>query len=575
VRALRLGLLALAALAAHETAGQEVSLRAEVDARKVGVLDQFSLTITLEGGSGDVPLPRLENLRVVSGPMVSTRMSIVNGAMSHGQSHVYVLQAMAPGRAEIGAVRLKLGSGEKTTAPIAIEVERGSVLPPRPQRRADPFGDPFGGDQDPFEQLFGARPRGPAPKIFVEQVPSRTRLYVGEPLLLTYNVYTQTSITDLQFVDAPQYPGFWSEDLERAQTSPAGEPVSLEGESYRRFPVLRKLLFPTRAGKLTIPAAQIRLGVARGLFDPGRGGVERATKPVVIDAQAIPDEPGFSGAVGRFRASASLDKTTVPLGEAATLRFKVEGSGNLKWVEQAPELVVPNAKVFPPQVRSELQAGASGISGSKTWEFVIVPETAGALQVPPLTLSYFDPASGRIGRASSEPLPMLVQGAPGVPGAVAAAAPPAGGGGALVLRSELDLPARALPRLAPRVTALALGLVVTLHAGVLAAARLSERRRLRAGRASPRRSVRAALSDLARAGRDGMSKEASAALIEKTIHDVFGSMPEGAAGDERERAAREVLQQAQFLRYAPQLGDYSEKIRDVAARASEVIRKWA
>jgi hypothetical protein len=48
-----------------------------------------------------------------------------------------------------------------------------------------------------------------------------------------------------------------------------------------------------------------------------------------------------------------------------------------------------------------------------------------------------------------------------------------------------------------------------------------------------------------------------------------------ATDGDRERAARTLLQEIQFIRYAPQLGDYSEKIRDVAARAADVVRRWA
>jgi hypothetical protein len=74
-----------------------------------------------------------------------------------------------------------------------------------------------------------------------------------------------------------------------------------------------------------------------------------------------------------------------------------------------------------------------------------------------------------------------------------------------------------------------------------------------------------------------MSKEASAALIEKVLHDVFGPVEDGAGleDDEPLRAARDVLEEVRFLRYAPQLGDYTEKIRDLAARAAAVVRKWA
>jgi hypothetical protein len=122
-----------------------------------------------------------------------------------------------------------------------------------------------------------------------------------------------------------------------------------------------------------------------------------------------------------------------------------------------------------------------------------------------------------------------------------------------------------------------LGLALALHGAIAAGSWLSDRRRTATGRSAARRTVRGAIADLQRARRGRLSKEEAAALIERTLHGVFGSVEDGGgppAGD-RERAIRDVLQQVQFIRYAPQLGDYSEKIAEVAGRAEDVVRKWA
>jgi len=42
------------------------------------------------------------------------------------------------------------------------------------------------------------------------------------------------------------------------------------------------------------------------------------------------------GAVGQFQARTTLDRDTVPLGDAALLRLRVEGTGNLKWIDRPP-----------------------------------------------------------------------------------------------------------------------------------------------------------------------------------------------------------------------------------------------
>jgi hypothetical protein len=564
-------------LAAAGGSAQETAVRAEVDAQKIGVQDHLQLTLTLEGRSidlaGEVELPKLENLRVAGGPSVSTQMSIVNAAISQARIYTWVLQPLAAGTAQVGAFRVPLSSGTRSTAPISVEVVLGSVRPQRRQRAPDPFG----GD-DPFESIFGRRRRPAAePQVFVSASLGRERAHVGEPLLLTYSVCTTAQIGMPQPTTMPQYPGFWAEAIEEKEQTIRGEPATVEGVACQRFAFGHRLLFATRSGTLTIPATKFQVPLSRAsFFDVGPAALERETAPITVTIDPLPAEPGFSGAVGRFRASAQLDRSNVALGEAATLRFRVEGSGNIKWIDKPPELAVPGAKVYPPQTKSDVRVETKGMSGSKTWEFVVVPETAGALEIPPLSFAYFDPAEGRVLRTQTAALPLEVTGAAG---SAAPAAPGVGrrAGAALALRSDLDPPAALLPRFGARTLALVVGCGLVLHALIWGSALLIERRRRTDGRAAPRRGIRAALVELERVGRDGTSKEAAAARIERVLHEVFGPLEDGtgAPPSEREQAARAVLQDVQFIRYAPQLGDYSEKIREVAARAGEVIRRWA
>ncbi len=555
-------------------AADDVKFEARVNSKRIGKDDLLQLTLTLSGSQiaikEDPAPPPLQNLRVAGGPGLSTQLSIVNGVMTSSRTYTYVLQPLTVGPAEIGAARAKLESGERTTAPIAIEVVPGSVRP-KNDREDDRPRDPFE-DEDPFA-MFRPRSRvGPPPKIFVEAVPSRNRLYVGEPLTLTYYLYTQAAFSDLQFGDAPQFPGFWVEELEKPEAEPTGEAVTHQGEAMRRLPVLRRLLFPTKAGSLTLPAVSFKIRLPRRSFFDAGGEIEKTTKPVSITALPLPEAAGFNGAVGRFEAQASLDRSEVALGEAATLRVKIEGKGNLKWVE-GPEPSLGGAKVYPPQVKSEIEATPLGMRGSKTWEFVVVPETSGTLEIPKVSFSYFNPDSRKVLAAETAPLTLTVRGAP-APAAVLAL-PASRPGKALALRADLDPPSSLLPRLSSSVLAAGLGLVLFLHGVFWGAAAFSDRRRV-AGHHAPRQAVRQALGELAQAGGSGLTKEAAAALIEKAIHEVFGPVDEGGPPEsERERAALAVLQEVQFIRYAPQLGDYSEKIRQAAARAAEVIRRWA
>jgi hypothetical protein len=270
----------------------------------------------------------------------------------------------------------------------------------------------------------------------------------------------------------------------------------------------------------------------------------------------------------------------VALGEAATLSFRIEGRGNLKWIDKAPELTVPGARVYPPQAKTDLEVTAGGMAGSKTWEFVVVPETGGTLEVPALSFSYFDPEARRVVSTGSAPLALQVQGA--APGGPAPLAPATTSGrstgeGRLVLRSDLDARRPALPFLAARGVLLALAGAVVGHALLWGSSRWRDRSQRARGRSGARRSVRGALAQLERAARGDLSKEAAASLVEKTLHEVFGPIEDGQgpAAGQREKELRQVLDAVHFVRYAPQLGDYSERLRELAARAADLVRRWA
>jgi hypothetical protein len=272
--------------------------------------------------------------------------------------------------------------------------------------------------------------------------------------------------------------------------------------------------------------------------------------------------------VGRFEAKASAEPRSLRLGEASTVRFRVEGTGNLKWVEKGPELVVPGAKVFPPQVKSNLQARIDGFAGTKTWEYVVIPETGGTLTVPALPFTYFDVSTGKVVSLETGPIVLEVQGAVatgGLPSATPAALPR--DRSALALRDALDPPSRALPALSARGLAMVLLGAALLHAGLFFSGRLGIGRS-----ASARGSARAALKHLRRASQPGQAKEDAAALIEKALQEAFAGRN---GNDECAAVVSRLVEEVQQVRYAPQLGDYSERLEGLARRAREAVQRWA
>jgi len=545
----------LLVLLAAVSEAQQGSVRTEVDARKLGVDDVVTLSIVMEGDAAslDVAMPALKNLRLVGGPSTSTQISFVNGAMSRQKSLSLVLRPEKTGTAEVGPVSVQ---GYPPTATITMEVVQGSIRPAQPQ---DPFaGDPFGG-RDPFEEIFG-RPQRRQPtnqgKLFVEAMLSRPATRVGEPILVTYYVYTQISLTGVEFAEAPKYPGFWAEEVERSRNDSSGENTVVQGEPYLRYPVLERVLFPTRTGLLEIPEARLRLVPSGGAFGIA-APIERSTRVLKVKVDALPDGIPAEAAVGTYQVYATADRTSVVLGDALTFRFQVKGRGNLKWIDAAPSLAIEGVRVFPPRVVSDLKTTRQGIEGSKTWEFVIVPDKVGSHEIPSISFPYFDPQAQGMKTGVTDAIPFFVTDAAATPSSGATKKPT----GSIALRADLDEPQRDLT---PMTTGLALL--------SLAAQAYAWRRRPTAAVAHGRNktAIQAALRELRDESLIQGTKERAATRIQGAIDSVFGPRAEWPADDLGDRL-RSLADDLEFLRFAPQLGSYETKLKEVRQRATAIL----
>jgi hypothetical protein len=129
--------------------------------------------------------------------------------------------------------------------------------------------------------------------------------------------------------------------------------------------------------------------------------------PIVIEALPLPKagQPnGFEASnVGRFTIAARADRGSIAVGEALTLTIEIHGQGNLRNL-RAPELPrLDGWKSYQPKVTVALDPGEI-VSGTKTVEYLIMPERAGTTMIPSFELAFFDPATKAYDVAKSDPL---------------------------------------------------------------------------------------------------------------------------------------------------------------------------
>src|SRR5512143_2207914 len=385
---MRIPLLALAMVIGGVLVAQEPTFEASVDRNPVGVGEQVTLSFTLGnagmGGGKNLRLPEMSRFHILAGPNQSSSMQFINGAVSSSITYSYVLQPKEVGKFTIGPATIEAGGKKLESRPIPLEVVR-STGTSRQQGRTS---------EDVTGQL--------ADKILLKVFPDRTHVLQGQQINVTFKIYTLVSIVDLNLKKSPNYTGFWVEDLE----TPKGQNMEvLGGKRYRAMAIKKVALFPTQAGTLEIGPMElvtvVQVQSPRSLdpFDAffrdpfGRNvNYEVRSEPVKVKVDLLPGgaPAEFKGAVGQFAMSTSIDRKTTRTNEPVGIKVTVSGTGNIKLLEAPAVEFPPDFEQYSPKVSDNISRGGDRITGSKTFEYLVLPRYPGLKVVKPITFSYFD-----------------------------------------------------------------------------------------------------------------------------------------------------------------------------------------
>jgi hypothetical protein len=176
----------------------------------------------------------------------------------------------------------------------------------------------------------------------------------------------------------------------------------INGVQYRVAVLKREILYPQRAGTLTIERTELEALGKRGFFDRYKKMMARSN-PVKVEVKPLPAAPEGMinlGSYEQLSLKVEIDRESLPANEATTLRLGFSGRGNLKLLDN-PEIDFPaDLEVFDPERSDRISVNSGGMSGTRTFEYVLIPRTAGEYEIPALNLGYFD-----LGRGEYRQLP--------------------------------------------------------------------------------------------------------------------------------------------------------------------------
>ncbi len=182
--------------------------------------------------------------------------------------------------------------------------------------------------------------------LFIKVSANKKRVHEQEPILLTYKVYTQVELTQLEG-KMPDLKGFHNQEVPLPQQK-TFHTETVNGRPYKCVTWSQYVMYPQMTGKLEIPSITFKGIVVQqnrnvdpmeAFFNGGSGYVEVKkdikAPGITLQVDPLPQRPAnFSGGVGKFNISACLDKKEIKAGEPITLRVIVGGIGNLKLLKQ-------------------------------------------------------------------------------------------------------------------------------------------------------------------------------------------------------------------------------------------------
>ncbi len=375
---------------------------AQVDQTRITRQDVVSLQVMVDGGEANVDTSSITGFQVNPAGTQSSR-SYINGRWSHKVTYRYMLIPLETGVITIPPITCVRDGESALTREIKILVKESSA------QADDDRGD-----------------------FFAQASLSNDDIVPGQQAVYTLKLYAARRIKGASF-DPPQFNGLTAKQL----TDWSKYTRTINGRSFM-VNEAKYLLQADEPGQFTIPGAVfvVQVPVQRtrqedpfnslfndsffrdSLFDttPAKP-VRVVSNPVDLTVSPLPEYKGdqpFSGLVGKFSISSTLDKHRVKTGESATLTVIIKGTGNIMDAAVPALNLDPHKfKVYEDTPAQDIRVTERGFEGHKVFKQALVASVPGKTVIPGLFLVFFDTDSKRYQTITTAPLTLDVQ--PGGP----------------------------------------------------------------------------------------------------------------------------------------------------------------
>lgn len=412
-----------------QVAGAEFTAR--VDQTEISQDESLSLKLSVDVQSGqpniddpDFTAPEFDTVNQFQNTQIQSVYENGKFQMKHLRQFTFLLRPKKSGLFTISNISILINGKKVSAPPITVRVDgggaRGAPLSQSPAGvgTGSLRGIPKQGAQrDPF---------------FIRAEVNKETVYKGEQIIVSYYLYRKTRVFNIQVAQYPVLNSFLREDLDIPVlgTQLQTEETILGGVPYQRSLLARYAAYPLKEGDQKIDAMAIKANYYPLRSQGGRfGGDDDEIDPfqnffgafnasqmtqrspqVNIKVLPLPTNgkpADFSGGVGNFEVTSSVDKSSVKVNDALNLVIRVEGRGNVSGIE-LPQVSWPKG-VEMYESKGNAKTGRGGVS-EKVFEVLLIPRSGGKLTLPPFEFSFFDPEKKQYVNKKTNPLEIQVDG---------------------------------------------------------------------------------------------------------------------------------------------------------------------
>ncbi|MDO5760775.1 MAG: BatD family protein, partial [Bacteroidota bacterium] len=356
--------------------------------------------------------PQISGAEIISGPYTSKSSSNINGRESYSGTYTLILKPTQTGTITLSPAKIRAGNKTCISQGVSIEVRnRGNFSTQNYARSQNSTSYP--------QQLSTPKTEENTKidnnSIFIRATTDKNSIVKGEAIFVSVKLYILESsgvqTEDYSMDKMPNFYGFEIAEIDLKDKSHYTTEI-YNGKKYKVATLGEIIAFPYATGELSIPKIEVdvllRIPARTNFSNTGDAFIDSffqnsilsyknakihlQTNEIKINVDNLPQPMphNFMEGVGKFALSSVVSADEVRAYDGFYLIYTIEGEGNLSQITSLPIKLPESFQTSTPEIIDNIETSHKGLSGSRTFRYLVIPSDTGNFVIPKLTIYYYD-----------------------------------------------------------------------------------------------------------------------------------------------------------------------------------------